>query len=73
MKPKLWIWFAAAAVLLFGAMCAAVAYSYCELLWCGRYGLCSAPASTAFLLALPFWAGILLCAVPAICLYRRFK
>lgn len=48
------------ALVLSHAMCAVVAYEYASLLWCGQYGLCSAPASTAFLLVIPFAVGILL-------------
>ena len=39
--------FAALAILLSNVMCAAAAYSYCMLQWCGQYGGCSAPADTA--------------------------
>lgn len=57
--------FAALAVLLSDVMCAVVAYDYCNLLWCGRYGGCSAPASTAFVYCVPYGAGIVICAVLA--------
>ena len=55
-----------AAVLLSDVMCAAVAYNYCELLWGGKYAGYSAPASTAFLLAIPFAIGIAVCVVLAL-------
>lgn len=42
-------------------MCAAVAYNYCTLQWCGQYGGCSAPADTAFLLCIPYGVGIIIC------------
>ena len=48
-------------LLLSHTMCAVVASQYTGLLYCGRYGLCSAPASTALLLGIPFLIGILLC------------
>ena len=40
--------FAALAILLSNVMCAAVAYNYCTLQWCGQYAGCSAPANIAF-------------------------
>ena len=60
-----------AAVLLSDCMCAVVAYNYCALLWSGRYAGASAPASTAFLFAIPFAAGILVCLVLAHVFRRR--
>lgn len=57
--------FAALAVLLSDVMCAAVAYNYCALEWGGRYAGYSAPASIAFLLCIPYGAGIALCAAAA--------
>ena len=39
--------FAALAILLSDVMCAAVAFSYCDMLWGIRYASYSAPASTA--------------------------
>lgn len=68
MKRRLSLVFAAAAVLLFGAMCAVTAYNYAAL---ERCVMCSAPASTAFLLAIPFALGIIVCAVLAFVLRRR--
>ncbi len=55
--------FAALAVLLSNVMCAAVAYNYSTLHWCGQYRGCSAPANTAFLLCVPYGAGILICVI----------
>ena len=49
------------AVLLSNVMCAAVAYEYCALQWGGRYECWSAPASTAFILCIPFGIGIIIC------------
>lgn len=57
--------FAVLGLLLSHAMCAAVAYNYCALQWGGRYAGYSAPADTAFLLCIPYGAGILLCAFGA--------
>ena len=68
MKRRLSAVFAVLAVLLFGLMCAVVAYNYAALLCCET---CSAPASTAFLLAVPFAAGIAVCAAVAVLLRRR--
>ena len=50
--------FAALAILLSDVMCAAVAFSYCDMLWGIRYASYSAPASTAFLLVIPYAAAI---------------
>lgn len=61
--------FSILAVLLFGGMCAAVSCSYCSLSWGGVYEGWSAPAGAAFLWAIPFAAGIAVCALLA----RRFS
>ncbi len=45
------------------AMCAAVAWEYCSLLWAGRYAGASAPAWTALLLAIPFILAIAVCLI----------
>lgn len=63
---KLSVFFAILAVLLSDVMCATVAYNYCSLLWGGRYAGFSAPASTAFVLAVPYVLGIAVCAVLAV-------
>ena len=68
MKRRLSLVFAAAAVLLFGAMCAVTAYNYAALEFCVG---CSAPASTAFLLAIPYALGIIICAVLSFVLRRK--
>lgn len=66
--------FAVLAVLLSHGMCAAVAYSYCALQWCGRYAGCSAPPSTAFIYCIPYGAGILVCAILAwVCAKKHRK
>ncbi len=63
--------FWALAVLLSDIMCAVVAYSYCDMLWGIRYAGYSAPAGTAFLLAIPFAAGIAACAALAIFFQKK--
>lgn len=57
--------FSALAVLLSNVMCAAVAYSYCALQWGGQYAGYSAPADTAFLLCVPYGAGVIICTAAA--------
>ncbi len=54
------------AVLLSDAMCAVVAYNYCDMLWGIKYAGYSAPADTAFLPAIPFAAAIAVCAILAL-------
>lgn len=61
------------AVLMSDVMCAAVAYSYCDMQWGIRYGGYSAPASVAFLLAIPYAAGIVICAALAWFFHRRYR
>ena len=68
MKRRLPAIFAAVGVLLFGMMCAVTAYNYAALERCVE---CSAPAETAFLLAIPFALGIIICAAAAIILWKR--
>lgn len=68
---KLSLLLMAAAVLLSDVMCAVVAYAYRDML-CGIAHSCySAPASVAFLYAIPFGIGIILCTAAAYILYRR--
>ncbi|MBQ9890658.1 MAG: hypothetical protein IJM39_04535 [Firmicutes bacterium] len=54
------------AVLLSDVMCAVVAYNYCDMLWGIKYAGYSAPAQTAFLVAIPYAVGIIVCVVLAI-------
>ena len=63
--------FAALAVLLSDMMCAVVAYNYCELVWGGKYAGYGAPASTAFLYAVPYGIGIVVCAVLALVFRKK--
>ena len=65
--------FAALAVLLSDVMCAAVAYNYCTLQWGGRYAGYSAPADTAFLLCIPYGAGIAVCATAAWLFHKKHR
>lgn len=59
------------AVLLSDVMCAVVAYNYCNMVWGIKYACFSAPASTAFLVAIPFIIAIVVCVV--IALYFKKK
>lgn len=65
--------FAALAVLLSNVMCAAAAYTYCDMQWGSRYGGYSAPAGTAFLLCIPYGIGIMLCAVLAWLFHKKHQ
>ena len=63
---KLSYLFTALAIVLSDIMCLVVAYNYRDML-CGiEHAGYSAPASTAFLYAIPFVVGIIVCAVLAI-------
>ena len=68
---KLSIIFGVLAVLLSDIMCAVVSYNYCDLLWGRQYAGYSAPASTAFVYAIPFVIGIIVCVVLAIVFRRK--
>ena len=57
-KLSVCLWVIAA--LLSSIMCAVVAWNYCDMLWGIKYAGYSAPASTAFLSAIPFVVGIAL-------------
>lgn len=63
--------FALLAILLSNVMCAVVAWSYCDMLWGIRVSCYSAPASVAFLYAIPFLAGIFLCAAASALLHKH--
>ena len=58
--------FAILAVILSDVMCAAVAYNYCDMVWGIRFAGYSAPAWTAFLLAIPYGIGIAVCVILAV-------
>ena len=63
--------FAALAILLSDVMCAVVAFNYCDMLWGIRYASYSAPASTAFLLVIPYAAAIAVCTALAVIFWRK--
>lgn len=63
---KLSVFFWILAALFSDIMCAVTAYNYCDLQWGGKYAGYSAPASTAFLYAIPFALGIIVSIVLAI-------
>ena len=54
-------------------MCALVAYNWCHLKYQGAYLGASAPASVSLLLAIPFLAGIAVCAALSIHFYRAYR
>lgn len=56
-------------VLLSDAMCAVVAYSYCDLIWDGKYAGYSALPCIAFMYAIPF--GIIVSIVLAVFFTRK--
>lgn len=57
--------FIALAILLSNVMCATVAYNYCNMKWGIKYAGFGAPASTAFLLTIPYAIGIVICVILA--------
>ena len=70
--------FAVLAILLSDVMCAVVAYLYRDMLcgiahdcWGIRYASYSAPASTAFLLIIPYAAAIAVCTALAVIFWRK--
>ena len=70
---KLSYLFIAIAILLSNIMCSVVAFNYRDML-CGIEHLgYSAPASVAFLSAIPFGIGIIICAVVAYTIYKMSK
>lgn len=63
--------FAALAVLLWGVMCAVVAWNYCDMLHCIEHHGCSAPANVAFFFAIPFAIAIVVCVVLAVVFRKK--
>ena len=63
--------FGISAILLSDAMCAVVAYNYCDMLWGIKYVGYSAPAWTALLTAIPFAIGIAVCILLALFFKKR--
>ena len=68
---KLSILFVILAIVLSDIMCFVVAYNYRSML-CGiEHAGFSAPASIAFLYAIPFMVGIMVCTILAIRFYKK--
>lgn len=61
------------AVFLSDIMCAVVAYNYCNMAWGIRYAGYSAPASSAFLFAIPYVIGIVICIILAFYFRQRVR
>lgn len=72
-KKNLSIVFRAITFLLSNLMCATVAYNYCNMLWSIKYEGASAPASVAFLRAIPYLIGIILSGGFAIFFQKQYK
>ena len=62
--------FIALAIILSNVMCAVVAYNYCAMQWGAKYAAYSAPASVAFLYAVPYGIGIAVSVIVAIVLRK---
>lgn len=70
---KLAVLFSVLTLILSHAMCIVVASNYASML-CGiEHAGFSAPASTAFLYAIPFIIGIIICAVLTCVFYKKSK
>lgn len=70
---KLSYLFVTLVVLLSNIMCAVVAYNYRGML-CGiKHMGYSAPAYVAFIYAIPFLAGIIVCVILTILFYKKSK
>jgi hypothetical protein len=70
MKKLSWL-FTALAIVLSNIMCFVVAYNYREMI-CGiEHAGYSAPASIAFLCAIPFVVGICLCVILSMILHKN--
>lgn len=67
---KLSLLFSVLAVLLMNVMCAVVGFRYGQMIGGIRQGY-SAPPSTAFLLAIPYALGILICVGLAVLFWKR--
>ena len=65
--------FIALAIILSNVMCAVVAYGYSNLQWGAKYAGYSAPASVAFLYAIPYGIGIVVCVIVAVVLRKKRK
>ena len=65
--------FAALAVLLWGAMCAVVAWNYRAMVCYMEHHLTSTPPRVAFLFAIPFALAIAVCVVLAVIFHKKCK
>lgn len=61
------------AILLSDIMCARVAYNYCNMQWGIRFAGFSAPPGVAFLLIIPYAAGIVICTVSGWFFPRKYR
>ena len=68
---KLSVCFWVLAALLSDLMCAVAAWNVCDMLWGIRYAGYSAPANTAFLTAIPYVIGIIVCVILAVFFRRK--
>lgn len=68
---KVSLLFTCLAILLSDVMCAVVAFNYGKMLWGTENAGYSAPAQTAFLWAIPFLIGIVICIIVAVIAYKR--
>ena len=59
------------AIVLSNVMCAVVAFNYCDLMWGAKYAGYSVPTSTAFLYAIPYVVGIVVCIVLACVFFKK--
>lgn len=69
---KLSILFIVLALLLSHTMCAVIAYNYSYLSTCNLYTLCSAPVETAFIYAIPYGIGIIICIILAVVINKKY-
>lgn len=65
--------FIALVVILCSVMCAVVGYNYASMQWGIKYAGYSAPASVAFLYAIPYGIGIVVCVIVALVLRKKGK
>lgn len=63
--------FSVLAVLLSDIMCAVVAFNYCDMLWGAKTAGYSAPATTAFVYAIPYLIGIIVCLALAFLFHKK--
>ncbi len=68
-----YMFFVALSVLLFGAMCAVVGYTYADIQCAIEHGGTSAPAWVAFFYGIPFAIVILICVIIAAVFHRKSK